>query len=179
MTLEEVKALLVENDISFELAEYRNEKDYFHHVMLFPYLKKAETCKVIAMVVRSYNGEKDIELQFNEYNGIFCLQELCFGSFCFEIFDIKKELLAEELINYIKQIKEGKFAVIVANNLKRKSLLWDAAFDLNEENDDCDKNVFLRTMRRIQKPKGFLAKLFQSELQYEIYDWNNYQCIVK
>jgi len=48
MTLDDAKVLLVENDIFFELVEYRNEKEYWHHTMLFPYTKNAKSCKVIA-----------------------------------------------------------------------------------------------------------------------------------
>ena len=36
MTLDDAKVLLSENNISFKVDEYENEKEYWHHTMLFP-----------------------------------------------------------------------------------------------------------------------------------------------
>ena len=63
MTLDKAKTLLSENNISFELHEFNSEAEYWHHTTLFPYTKNAKPCKVIAMIIRSNNGKKDIELQ--------------------------------------------------------------------------------------------------------------------
>ena len=57
MTLDEAKALLSENNISFELLEFNNEAEYWRHTSLFPYTKNAKPCKVIAMLIKSNNGK--------------------------------------------------------------------------------------------------------------------------
>lgn len=106
MTLDEAKVLLTENDIDFELVEYKDEEEYLHHTALYPYTKHAKACKVLAMVVKSKNGEKDIELQFNEEHGIFYFVELRFGSFSFEMFEDSEEgKLTEKLMIHIREIR--------------------------------------------------------------------------
>lgn len=179
MILEDAKLLLVENNISFETVEYRDEKEYWHHTMLFPYTKNAKSCKVIGIIIKSNNGKKDIELQFNESDGEFKFEELRFGDFCFEFFDVLEEMLAEELISNINEIREGKIAVIVANNLRKKRWIGDAIFDLSDDDDAFGKAGYDKAIQRIHKPYGFFGELFKSKIQYEIYDWNSYQCIIK
>lgn len=173
MTLEEAKELMRSNNIPFELREFQNEKEYWHHVTLFPYTQNAKPCKVLAMVIRSNNGKKDIELQFNASGDSFHFEELHFGDFGYEMFGC-----ASELLDRINEIKSGSFTVIIANDIKKKRWLGDACFDLSDD-DAFDKPGFEKTMKRIQKPKGFASKLIKSKKQFEIYDWNTYQCIVK
>lgn len=179
MILDDAKVLLTENNIPFEMVEYENEKAYWHHTMLFPYTKNAKPCKVLVFVVKSNNGEKNIELQFNENNGALYFEELRFGGHCFELFDIQEEILAETLIDNIVQIQKGKVTVIEANNLNKRCWSGDAIFDIDDEDDVFGKRGFEKAILHIQKPKGLLSKIFGSKMQYEIYDWNTYQSIVK
>ena len=189
MTLDEAKVLLTENDIDFELVEYKDEEEYLHHTALYPYTKHAKSCKVLAMVVKSKNGEKDIELQFNEEHGIFYFVELRFGSFSFEMFEDSEEgKLTEKLMIHIREMQAGNYVVIVANNIEKHFELWDSCFEVNDtENDFFGKKAFEAEIHRIQglenASKGwfekFLDKLLRTKIQYEIYDWNTYKCIVK
>ena len=179
MTLDEGKALLSGNHISFELCEYQNEAAYWRHAMMFPYTKNAKPCKVIAMIVRSENGKKDIELQFNEVDDAFLFVELRFGDYCFEMFDYNEEMLADELIRSISEIKQGNLTVIVLNDLKKRRWIGDACYDLCDEDDTLGKPGFQKAMQRIKGPKGLIEKLLNAKIQYEFYDWNMYQCIVK
>ena len=175
MTLNDVKILLSENNIVFDVREFENETAYWRHVSMFPYTKNAKTCKVIALIIRSNNGRNDIELQFNAVDSTFHFEDLWFGSYSFEMFDCNEEMLADDLLDRIKEIQSGNFVVIIANDLKNRRWLGDACFDLNDEDDA----FFEKAMRRINKPKGLLSRLLKTQKQYEIYDWNTYQCIVK
>ena len=179
MTLSEAKELLIKNNISFKLFEFENETEYFHHSILFPYTKKARSNKVIAVVIESKNGKKNIELQFNDVNGTYQFEEMLFGEFCYEMFDYNEEMLAEDLIYNITEIIEGNMAVIVLNDIKNKRWLADARFDLSDDDAEFGKPGFQKVMQKIEKPKSFLSKLIKSKSQYEIYDWNTYRCIVK
>lgn len=179
MTLSEVKELLIENNIAFEVLEFENEKEYWHHTAMFPYTKNARSDKVIALVIKSNNGKKNIELQFNERDNIFYFDDLWFGEFTYEMFDYNENMLAEDLIHNIKEIIKGELIVIVLNDIKNRCWCGDACFDLSDDDDVCGKIGFQKAMKRIEKPKSFLAKLKKSKEQYEIYDWNTYQCIVK
>ena len=120
MTLDKAKTLLSENNISFELHEFNSEAEYWHHTTLFPYTKNAKPCKVIAMIIRSNNGKKDIELQFNAVGDVFRFQELRFGDFCYEMFDYNEDMLADDLIRNILEIKQGNRIMIVLNDIRKK-----------------------------------------------------------
>lgn len=179
MTLEEAKELLHKNSIPFELCEFQGEDEYWHHAALFPYTKNAKPCKVIAIIIRSMNGKKNIELQFNAVDDIFRFEELLFGDYCYEMFCYKEEILADDLIRNIMEIQQGNLMIIVANDLKKRRWLGDACFDLSDDDDEFGKPGFQKAMQLIQKPKGSFSKLLGSKTQYEIFDWNTYQCIIK
>ena len=179
MTLDDAKILLSENNIEFNVCEYENEATYWHHKMLFPYTKNARNCKVTTLVIVSKNKKKNIELLFNYVDNEFCFEELCFGDYSFEMFDYNEEKLPNDLQDRIKEIQSGNFVVIIANDLKNRRWLGDAGFDLSDNDDAFDRQGFEKAMRRINKPKGLFSRLFRTQKQYEIYDWNSYQCIVK
>ena len=179
MTLFEAKKLLTENDFVFKVSEFEDEATYWHHTALFPYTKNARNCKVLALIITSNNGKKNIELQFNAVDDDFLFEELRFGDFCFEMFDYKEEMLADDLLDRIKEITNGNFTVIIKNDLKNKKWLADACFDLDDDDDAFGRQGFEQAIQRIRQPKGFISKLLKSKLQYEIYNWNTYDCIVK
>ena len=179
MTLQEVKNVLFENNIPFGICEFENEAVYWHHAMKFPYTKNAEDCKVVALIIESNHGKKNIELQFNAVDDNFLFVELRFGDFCFEMFGYNEEMLANDLLDRIKNIQSGDFIVIVANDLKNRRWLGDACFDLNDDGDVFGNQGFEKTIQEIKKPKGFVSKLLKSQKQYEIYSWRTYECIVK
>ena len=178
MTLQEAKELLSKNNIYFDICKFENEAEYWQHITLFPYTKYAKNCKVIALIIMSNNGKKNIELQFNATENEIHFEELRFGDYGFEMFDYNEEMLANDLLDHIKEIQSGNFTVIVANNLKRKCWIGDACFNLNDD-DAFGKAGFERAMKRIKKTKGLISKLLKSSKQYEIYDWNSYQCMIK
>ena len=179
MTLNEVKVLLSENQIPFELCEFENEAAYWQHISQFPYTQNAKVCKVIALIISSNNHHKNIELQFNALNDEFILDELYFGDYGFEMFDYTEEMLANDLVNNINKIRSGYLVVITAINLNNKRRLGDALFYLSGDDDAFGEEGYKKALRQIHKPKGLLARLFKSKIQYEIYDWDSYQCIIK
>ena len=63
--------------------------------------------------------------------------------------------------------------------LRRKRRLADACFDLSDNDDVFGEPGFQKALKRIKRPKGLFSKLLRFKEQYEIYDWNAYQCIVK
>lgn len=67
------------------------------------------------------------------------------------------QVLAEELISNINEIRKGKIAVIVANNLRKKRWIGDAIFDLSDDDDAFGKAGYDKAIQRIHKPYGFLG----------------------
>ena len=179
MTLNEAKTLLSKNSIPYELCEYQNETAYWHHAMQFPHTKNAKSCKVTVILIRSKNGKKNMELQFHAVDGIFRFAELYFGDYSYEMFDVKEESLENDLLACIAEIINGRFTVICASDLRKKRRLGDACFDRGDDDKRFGEPGFQKAMQRIQKPKGIFEKVSKSVKQYEIYDWNTYQCIIK
>ncbi len=179
MTLVECKELLTENSISFEVCEFENETAYYHHTTQFPNTKNAKDCKVIVLIILSKNEKKNIELQFNSTGNEFIFEELRFGDYAFEMFDYNEEMLADDLLNHIMEIQSGNFVVITSTDLKKRNGHGDVSFDLNDDDDIFGRPAFEKAMELIQKPKGLISRLLKIQMQYEIFDWNTYQCIVK
>ncbi len=178
MTLDEAKLLLNNNNISYQLCEFQNEAEYWHHTLLFPYTKNAKSCKVTVIVIKSNNEHKNIELQFNTINNISEFVELRFGGYSYEMFNHVEEMLADDLINIIGEIMQGNLKIIISNDLKKKCWLGDACFDMMDD-DYFGNSEFQEALQNIHKKKGFFEKIMHSQKQYEIYDWNNYRSVIK
>ena len=179
MTLTEAKTLLERRRIPYQTAQYEDEAAYWRHLMTFPYTRSARKCKIIALVIPSVNGVKDIELQFSRHQGQYVFDELYFGSYCFEMSDYDPDLLEADLLDNIGQIVGGKVAVITAENLKKKRWLGDSRFDLTEDDNVFGLQGFRDAVAQIEAPKTFWQKLTGRKTQYDIYDWRTYRQIVK
>ena len=181
MTLIEAIELLQENSIPFEQCEYSSETDYWYHTMMISNTKNAKSCKVAALIIPSQNNHTNIELQFNEQDDDFIFRDLWFGSLSFEEFMVSEETLADDIIERISEIRQGALTVVTVYGMNIKGRFWiaDMCFDRNDTEDDLFGEAgFQKAMRRFQKRKGLFGKMFQRQRQYEIYDWNSYQCII-
>lgn len=180
MTLDEAKALLEENHISFSELHFNSVAEFGVHLSPFAYTKNAGACPVKVLVISSNNNHKNIELQFvdENNNGSYSFVDLYFGEYFFELFDSREECLQQAIVDEIKKIISNEVIVIVANDLKKGKWIGDQFFDKNEK-DGRGLPGFERTMQRLNKEKGFVAKIIGSRTQYEIYDWESYQCMIK
>lgn len=180
MTINEAKVLLDSNNISFSELNFHTVSESRLYKSPFSYLKNAGKHQVKALVVSSNNKHKNIELQFvdENNNGNYTFVDLYFGEYFYELFDCQEEFLHRSIIDEINSIISNNVIVIVSNNLSKGKWCGDAIFD-KTENDGFGLPGFKRAMPRINKKKGLLAKLFGSKMQYEIFDWNTYQCVIK
>lgn len=179
MTLTDAKILMERHRIPYQTAQYENEEAYYRHLALFPYTKNARDCKVIALVIPAVNGVMDIELQFNQKRGEYVFWDLFFGDYCFDMFDYNPDMLEADLLENIGQIVDGKLAVIVKNDLKRKHWLGDARFDLTDDDNVFGEPGFRAAVAKIEKPKTFWQKLTGKRIQYDIYDWRTHRQVIK
>ena len=134
---------------------------------------------MIALVIPAVNGVMDIELQFNQVRGEYIFDDMYFGDYCFEMFDYNPDMLEADLLENIGRIVDGKMAVIVRNDLKRKRWLGDAGFDLSDDDNVFGEPGFRAAVARIEKPKTLWQKLTGQREQYEIYDWRTYRRVIK
>ena len=91
-----------------------------------------------------------------------------------------KSFDTDEIIREIDGIREGRVTVIEVNNLKKCRWIGDFVFDRNDMDDPIFGEAgFEKVMRKVQKPLSFFKKLFHAKIQYDIYDFERYQCIIK
>ena len=179
MTLSEVKEILRSNSILFQECEFANEADFINHIFPFAYTKGTKEQKYYALIIHSNNEKMHLILQFEEKNGDFVFFDLYFGDFCFEYF-WWDSINCASLVEEIQEIMNGNHTIIVVSNPKTKQWLSDSCFDRNDIDDDMFGEIgFQKAMKRIRQKKTFWEKLFGFNRNYEIYDWNTYECITK
>ena len=169
MLLDEAKKLLLANHIEFHAQAFENETAFLRN--LDELCPGGRPCAVAALTIPCKNGRKDISLQFNEESGLFLFEELWFGDFSFELFDLNEEALPDELLRIIADILDGKSAVIIAQNLKNHHRLWDGYFHKGE-------TWYEKRLQRIERPKSLWERLLHSQTQYEIFDYYDYRRII-
>ena len=179
MTLTDAKILLEKRRIPYQTARYEDEAAYWRHCMPFSNPGQAGNCKVTVLVIPSVNGMKDIELQFNFYRGEFVFEEFYFGGHSFAMSDADPDLLEADLLDLIGQIVDGKMAVILAADLKKKRWISDGCFDLTDSDCVFGAPGFRETVEKIDAPKTLWQKLTGQCIQYDIYDWHSYRQVVK
>ncbi len=177
MTLAEAKIMLEKQRIPYQTAQYENPEAYYRHLNPFSSDPRSEACPVTALVIPSVNGRMHIELQFQPVRGVFRFINLYFGDFDFEMFDHEPDMLEADLLEIIGQIADGKLAVIVANDLKRKKWLWGSCYDLTDDDDVFGAPGYQAALDKIQQKKTWLQRLLGRKLRYEIYDWRTYRCV--
>ena len=89
MLLDEAKNLLFANHIEFQEQAFENETAFLRS--LGELCPGGRPCAVAALTIPSKNGRKDISLHFIEESGRFLLEDLWFGDFSFELFDLDEE----------------------------------------------------------------------------------------
>ena len=172
MNLTRAVELLNQKGLPYELIEYSCEDDFLKHISEFRDIQDASQSKTIALVIKSRNNHKNIELQFNEFKNDYLFRELWFGEYSFEAFDYEPEFIEKELFDNIQKIMSNYMIAVSLNDLKNRRWISDGLL----ENDD----MYLKKFKhKMFKPKSFWGKIFKSQKQYEIYDWNTYQIIVK
>lgn len=179
MTLNEAKVMLERRSIPYHTAQYESEADYFRHLLTFPNIGNTRSCKVTALVIPSVNGVMDIELQFNRRRGLYIFEKLHFGGYSFEMFDTLEDYLEAELLEIIGNIVDGRLAIIITCDLKKKRWISGSCFDLSDDDNVFGASGIQEATEKIQQPKTFWQKLTGQKRQYEIYDWRTYRQIVK
>ncbi len=181
MTITQAKELLDSRSISYTQVEYETKADFLKHIVMFPDLNGIEAHRVIALTIHSPNQQMHIHLEFCEKDGIFLFHDLWFGEFSFELFHYlyDEELLVWELIENISDICLGKAAVITVHNLSTRKRLADSIYYLDCDYDRFGRSAFEKALKRIEAKKGFFARLFKTQTQYDIYDWKSHRRIIK
>ena len=92
---------------------------------------------------------------------------------------MKKNVIVYRYTSHVSEIRRGNRAFLVINDLRKKRPRGHYCFLLNDDSVLYGKPAYEAALRRIARQKGFFARLTRSELQYELYDWEHYQRVVK
>ena len=188
MTLIQAKELLSSHCIEFTEMEFASEADFYDHILPFSYAPKANDHKLYALIIQSNNGNKHITLEFIEKKGEYVFSDLWFGAFTYEyLFDgviendsYSLQEIQEMLMDDIQAIIKNRIAFITVTNPKTKQLISDSQFDRSDADDAYfGEKGFQRAIGNIRKKPTLLWRLLGIRRQYEIYDWNSYECITK
>lgn len=171
MNLDRAKELLVAKGIPFYIEEYVNEAEFWQHIFLFPYTMNAADCSTAVLVIGSNNGHKNLELQFTKAEE-YVLKELWFGDCSFDIFEYEPDTMENVVLSDIESVMSGNLMAFSINDLNKKRWLGEG---ITKKDSDYAEKI----RREALKPKSWKQRLRRVKLQYEFYDWNNYQKIIK
>lgn len=173
MRLNEVKLLLDNYNIGYSISVIENKATFYRSKGFF-HVK--DSAPFLLLTIPNINHNKNIEIHFksDECNPEF--SDLEFGGHWYELFDCSEAQLSFELMKEINAILSNQVYIIFAKNTKTQAWIYDMSFyDLPEEQNDMDD--FQRILQRIKKPKLWQRLLWGQKRTYEIFNWENYECI--
>lgn len=179
MTLETARELLQQQGLAFTQTVYDSQTAFWQQMCQVPPAAADQSDRVAALELPSNNGRTKLVLEFHETARGALLEDLWFGGYSFELFDLQEESLPEELGRCMAQIMRGELVFVCAYDLKKQMRRADAAYDCSPENPASDLPGLQRALRRIEKKKSRISRWLGRKILYEIYDWNTYRAIVK
>ena len=96
------------------------------------------------------------------------------------LFDCEEEYLPQELLAEIQRIVSGSTYVIFACIIKKgMHWKWDGLYYDLPDDEMNSMDAFRNTVSEIKSPKSWWKKLTGKTDVYEIFNWTNYEKIVK
>ena len=131
------------------------------------------------ITISNPDHDKNIELIFDSDEDNPNFYDLDFGGYCYELFDCNEDDIANQLIKEIKDIISGNVYIIYARNAKSGEWFFDGCFFDSPDEDENTMDEFQNLIARIRSPKSWLRKIIKRIDQYEIFNWNSYECVIK
>lgn len=180
MNIDEAKKMLTSENITFSEVEYKDACEFTKHIYPFDKADKNADFSIKTLVIKSNNGYKNIELVFTDEGcrGSYTFADLCFGEWFYNMSERQEEALRKAVIDEINAIISNEVAVITTTKASNGKWLSTRCFD-KRDNGDAGLLGYNRMIEKLEKEKSFIAKLFSSKMQYEIYDRNTYRRIEK
>lgn len=177
MKLTEVKRLLDDNSYAYTQTVIPSRAEFYRQKGFHPSIDNGA---FTLLTISNPNHEKYIQIIFNDATENPDFHDLEFGSFWYELFDCEKEYLAQELLTEIQRIIDGSTYVICASIVK-KGIHWNwngVYYDLPDDEMN-SMDVFRNTVSKIKAPKNCWKRLTGKTDIYEIFNWTNYEQIIK
>ncbi|MGN0292575.1 MAG: hypothetical protein ACI4D3_01070 [Lachnospiraceae bacterium] len=176
MTLSEVQLLLDQNGITYHFTTEPNRAVFYQRK---GFSSSDDTGAFHLLTIPNPNHSKVIKLIFEDSSSDADFYDLEFGGYWYELWGWNEEGLAENLLDEIKNILDGKAYVIFATDAKTGKWFADSLYCDREDPEWNDMDSFQKAVTRIKKPKSWWRKLIQRTDIYEIFNWNSYEKVVK
>lgn len=176
MKWNEVKNLLEHNGLEYKSSRVENIGE--HHRQQ-GFLKSKENHAIKMITIPNPYHDKNIELIFDSDGENPKFYDLDFGGYCYELFDCNEDDIEKQLIKEIKDIISGNVYIIFARNVKSGEWFFDGCFFDSPDEDENTMDEFRDLIARIRSPKSWIRKITKRIDQYEIFNWNSYECVIK
>lgn len=176
MKMSEVQKLLAENGIGYALSTEPNRADFYRRK---GFRLTEDTHAFHLLTIANPHHGKHIEIVFADASEDPEFYDLGFGGYWYDMFGFLESELPQSLLDEIQNILCGRAWVIFAANAKTGKWFFDALYcdSVKEEWNDMDQ--LHKMMVKIQKPKSLWRKLIGRTDTYEIFNWVNYEKIIK
>lgn len=176
MTLREVQLLLDQNGIIYHVITEPNRAAFYQKK---GFSSSDDTGAFHLLTIPNPNHSKAIELIFMDNSSDAEFYDLEFGGYGYDMWGWKEEDLAQELLDEIKTILNGRAYVIFATNAETGKRITDRLYCDMEDPEWKDMHSFQKAVARIKKPKSWWRKRIRRTNIYEIFNWNSYEKVVK
>lgn len=120
MTLETAREFLQQQGLAFTQTAYDSQAAFWQQMCQVPPAAADQSDRVAALELPSNNGRTKLVLEFHETARGALLEDLWFGGYSFELFDLLEESLPEELGRCMAQIMRGELVFVCAYDLKKQ-----------------------------------------------------------
>lgn len=176
MKLRQVQKLLEKHSIPYTLTTEPSRGEYFRKKGFRP---SNDTDPFCLLTVSNPYHSKNIEMVFADDSDDPEFYDLGFGGYWFDLFGWLDAALPERLIDEIQSILEGRSWVIFVTNTKNGAWISDSLFCDTAEEEWNDMESFHKTVSKLRKPGSLWRRLARRRDCYEIFNWTNYEKIIR
>lgn len=171
MKLHELTNLLVKNGYHYEIRDV--EADAYYVSKGFRSNKRNKSTDIKVVTIKNPNHSQNLEFTLYKRDGDFVILDLWFGGHSYELYD------DDSILDEIERVMNNKMHIIFARNAKTDKWFCDMSFLESDVDWENDMDEYESAMKRIRKKKSLLWRIFGRTDKYEIYTWNDYECVIK
>ena len=176
MKMNEMQKLLSENGIKYTLSTEPSRSEFYRRKGFRP---TEDTGAFCLLTIMNPNHSKNIEIIFADDSDNPEFYDLEFGGYWYEMFGYLEEELPQSLMDEVQNIVCGRAWVIFATDAKSGVWFFNGLYCDSIEEEWNDMEQLHRTIARIKKPKSLWRKFVGRTDVYEIFNWQNYERIIK
>ncbi|MBQ5865235.1 MAG: hypothetical protein IIW56_00985 [Oscillospiraceae bacterium] len=176
LKLSEVKQLLDDHGIAYLLTIEPSRREFYVRKGFCP---REDSGAFRLLSIKNPHHTKNIDLIFVDASEDPEFYDLEFGGYPYELFGWLDEELPREIWEDIQSILTGRIWVIFATDAKTGKWFGDSLYRDSTDEDENDMDRLQKALAKIKKPKRLWRKLIGRTDCYEVFNWTNYEKIIK